>query len=551
MKRNGFVVMSRLVGLVKPLTGYMVMAICMGVAGNLFATSITIFAGYLLLKALGFSISLSYGMMFFLLIVFSLFRGLLRYAEQGCNHFIAFKLLALIRDKVFLSLRKLAPAKLEGKDKGNLISIITSDVELLEVFYAHTISPILIAIVFCLIMLFWIGSYNGWLAIIALIAYVFVGIVVPNIVCHQGKDKGQKFREKSGVLSGYILESLRGLDETLQFQDGDHRLASIQSQSESLIQEDETIKLQAGWNRSVVTVLILGFSMVELLVGSQLYLQGMVGFDGVLISTLAMISSFGPVVSLANLGSTLQYTFAAGNRVLDILDESPIVEEVSGKKEIDFEGAKAQNVEFSYGSEKILSNFNVSIPKGKVIGICGKSGSGKSTFLKLLMRFWQVDDGEISISDTNVNDINTTNLRDMQSFVTQETQLFKDSILNNVLIAKPDATMDEVIVACKKASIHDFIMSLDHGYDTQIGELGDRLSQGEKQRLGLARAFLHDSKLMLLDEPTSNLDSLNEAVILKALYEERQDKTVVLVSHRTSTIQLADAMYSVENGRVC
>ena len=551
MKRNGFTVMYRLVGLVKPLTGYMILAIFMGVAGNLFATSITVFAGYLILKALGFSISMSYGMMFFLLLIFSLFRGLLRYAEQGCNHFIAFKLLALIRDKVFLALRKLAPAKLEGKDKGNLISIITNDVELLEVFYAHTISPILIAILFSLCMLFWMGSYHGVLAIVALIAYSVVGIVVPYVVCRQGKDQGQKFREQSGALSGYVLESLRGLDETLQYQDGKHRLDSIQKQSESLIHEDEKIKMQAGWNRSIVSALILGFSLVQLMVASHLYMQGIIDFEGVLISTLAMISSFGPVVSLANLGSTLQYTFAAGNRVLDILDETPIVEEVTGKPEMDFEGAQAHNVEFSYGSEKILSNFNVSIPKGKVIGICGKSGSGKSTFLKLLMRFWQVDQGEILISDTNVNEVNTKNLRNIQSFVTQETQLFKDSILNNLLIAKQDATMEEVVAACKKASIHDFIIQLEHGYDTQIGELGDRLSQGEKQRLGLARAFLHKAPLMLLDEPTSNLDSLNEAVILKSLYEERQDTTVVLVSHRSSTIQLADETYSVENGRVC
>ena len=550
MKRSGFVVMKRLIGLVKPLTGFMVLAILMGVLGNLFASGITIFGGYLIVKVLDFPVALSFGWLFAILLIFALLRGILRYAEQACNHFIAFKLLALIRDKVFLALRKLAPAKLDGKDKGDLISVITSDIELLEVFYAHTISPILIAILFSVCMLFWIGSYHWLLALIAAVAYVFIGVIIPYTVCRQGKDQGQLFRKQAGELSGYVLESLRGLDDTLQYQQGQERLKAIESQSESLIQKDAHIKYQAGWNRAMVQAFLLLFDLLMLVVSSQLYKLGLIGMDGMLIATLAMMSSFGPVVSLANLGSTLQYTFAAGNRVLDILDEDPIVLDVKGMPEVAFEEACASHVEFSYGDEKILKDFNVKIPKGKVIGIAGKSGSGKSTFLKLLMRFWQVDEGEILISHRNVNDVNTENLRKIQSFVMQDTHLFKDSILNNLRIAKQDASMEEVIEACKKASIHDLILTLPQGYDTPVGELGDRLSQGEKQRMGLARAFLHDADLMLLDEPTSNLDSLNEAVILKALFEERKDKTVVLVSHRTSTMQMADAVYSVENGRI-
>ena len=550
MRRNGFVVMKRLIGLVKPLTGFMLLAIGMGVLGNLFASGITIFGGYMIAKAANFPVRFSFVFLMVSLLVFSLLRGLLRYAEQACNHFIAFKLLALIRDRVFSALRKLAPAKLEGKDKGDLISVITSDIELLEVFYAHTISPILIAILFSVCMLVWIGSIHWLLALIALAAYCFIGIVVPVMVSKQGKDLGPAFRKMSGELSGYVLESLRGLDDTLLFQQGPNRLAAIEEKSERLVEEDAKLKYQAGWNHSMVGAFLLLFDLVMLLVSSQLYVSGMIGWDGMLIATLAMMSSFGPVVSLANLGSTLQYTFAAGNRVLDILDESPIVEDVAGMPAVSFVSARSSHVSFKYEEEEILKDFSVEIPKGKITGIVGKSGSGKSTFLKLLMRFWKVDRGEICISDTNVNDVNTEDLRDMQSFMTQQTHLFKDSILNNLKIANQNASMEEVVAACKKASIHDFIMSLENGYDTQVGELGDRLSQGEKQRLGLARAFLHDADLLLLDEPTSNLDSLNEAVILKSLYEERKDKTVVLVSHRVSTMQMADQIISVENGRV-
>jgi ATP-binding cassette subfamily C protein len=307
---------------------------------------------------------------------------------------------------------------------------------------------------------------------------------------------------------------------------------------------------------AVTNTVILLLDLCMLFVSARLYQMELVDFSGVLIPTIALMSSFGPVVALANLGSTLQNTFAAGNRVLDILDEEPVVEEINGKENITFAGAEASHVTFAYeqtkeeGQEHILSDLSVDIPKHKVIGIIGQSGSGKSTLLKLFMRFWKVQEGNVSISGTSVEQINTPNLRDMESFMTQETYLFHDSIKNNLKIAKLDATDEELILACKKASVHDFIMSLPNGYDTQVGELGDTLSGGERQRLGLARAFLHDAPLLLLDEPTSNLDSLNEAVILKSLKEEQNGKTIVLVSHRKSTMCIADSVYSVENGRV-
>ena len=545
MKRSGFQIMARLVGLVKPLSGYMILAILMGLIGHLCAAFITIIGGQAILHVLHPEWSMRIGVLFGAVLIFALVRGFLRYAEQACNHFIAFKLLALIRDKVFGALRLLCPAKLEGKDKGNLISIITSDIELLEVFYAHTISPICIAFLFTIVLVVFICSYHIALGILALIAYVTVGVIIPILTSKISGDDGIRFRTKSGALSGFVLDSLRGLSETIQYGQGEKRMEDMNAQTDHLSRDEERMKRTSGRNTGVTNTVILIFDLAMLFLSAKL-----VGFEGCLITTLALMSSFGPVVALAALGATLQNTFAAGNRVLDILDESPVVEEITGKEEITFDGASARNVTFAYGEETILDNFSVTIPENQIIGINGRSGSGKSTLLKLFMRFWQVQQGEVKISDRNVDAINTSNLRYLESFVTQETHLFHDSIRNNLRIAKLDATDDEIIAACKKASVHDFIMSLPKGYDTEVGELGDTLSGGERQRLGLARAFLHDAPFMLLDEPTSNLDSLNEAVILKSLHEECVDKTVVLVSHRKSTMGIADTVYCVEHGRM-
>lgn len=545
MKRSGLKVMARLIGLVKPLTGYMLLAITMGLIGHLCAAFITVFGGFAVLNLLEVDVSMSLTLIFIALIVFALARGFLRYAEQSCNHFIAFKLLALIRDKVFGALRCLCPAKLEGKDKGNLISIITSDIELLEVFYAHTISPICIAFLFCVIMVAFIGSYNVMLGMLALIAYVTVGIIIPLVTSKLSGDDGIRFRTKSGQLSSFVLDSLRGLSETLQYGQGEKRMAQMNEMTDNLSKDEERMKRTAGRNTAVTNTVILIFDLAMLFLSASVC-----DFAGALVCTLALMSSFGPAVALAALGSTLQNTFAAGNRVLDILEESPVVEEISGKAATAFQGAAAEHVTFAYGEETILDDFSVVIPENKIIGINGRSGSGKSTLLKLFMRFWQVQDGTVKISGKSVDEINTADLRDMESFVTQETHLFHDSIRNNLRIAKLDATDDEIVAACKKASVHDFIMSLPKGYDTPVGELGDTLSGGERQRLGLARAFLHDAPFMLLDEPTSNLDSLNEAVILKSLQEERSGKTVVLVSHRRSTMGIADTAYCVEQGRM-
>ena len=548
-KRSNFAVMKNLIHLVKPLTDYMILAILMGLLGHLCASFITIFGAFGILQVLGMWKG-SLGFLFIGVAVFAVLRGILRYAEQSCNHFIAFKLLALIRDEVFQSLRKLTPAKLEGKDKGNLITVITSDIELLEVFYAHTISPTAIAVLYTILLCLFIGQFHVILGILALLAYLAVGVLIPLAVSKAGGDDGMRFRTKSGELGSFVLDSLRGLSETLQYGQGQERMRQMNHRTDELSKEEERMERTTGRNMAITGMTILISDLLMLFVSSMLYQRGTLGFDGVLISTVALMSSFGPVTALANLGSTLQNTFAAGNRVLDILEEEPMVKEINGQKEIAFHGAKAEHVTFSYGQETILKDVSADIKENSVVGIIGKSGSGKSTLLKLLMRFWDVHEGSVSISGTGVNQINTSNLRDMESFVTQETCLFHDSVAANLRIAKLDATQEELEAACKKASIHEFIKKLPQGYETQVGELGDTLSGGERQRLGLARAFLHDAPFMLLDEPTSNLDSLNEAVILKSLEEERNGKTVVLVSHRESTMQIADVVYSVERGRM-
>lgn len=453
--------------------------------------------------------------------------------------------MALIRDKVFSSLRCLAPAKLDGKDKGNLISIITSDIELLEVFYAHTISPICIAILFSSLIVVFLASFNVVFALIAIVAYLTIGFLIPLLINIVSDGYGDKQRNAAGNLSSYVLESLRGLDETIQYDQGDNRLNTIKNKTQDLLKAEEKLKHFAGIGSGITNVAIIIFDVAMLISG---YYLG--NFATAIICTLTLMSSFGPVVALSSLGATLQNTIASGNRVLDILDEKPVAMDIKGRKELVFNGAEADRVTFAYGEDVILDDFSLEIPYSRIIGIVGKSGSGKSTLLKLFMRFWPLQDGAIRISDVSVDEINTDNLRNMESFMTQDTYLFHDTIRNNLLIAKLDATDEELDVACKKASIHDYISSLPKGYDTEIGELGETLSGGERQRLGLARAFLHDSPLMLLDEPTSNLDSLNEAVILRSLQKERGEKSIVIVSHRRSTTSIADNVYQVEQGRV-
>lgn len=549
-KRSKAGTLLKMLGLVKPLTGFMCLAVLTGTLGYLAVQFIPILGGFAVLHGLGHDTPIGITAIWVCLVLFALLRAVLRYTEQRTNHYIAFTLLAIIRDKVFQALRKLCPAKLEGRDKGDLISLITSDVELLEVFYAHTISPICIAFLVELVMVIFIGSYHWSLGLLALCAFVSVGVILPLIISKRSGNTGDEIRAQSGELAAYVLENIRGLDETVQYGNGMQRMDEMNRKTQQLTENQGKLNKLTGFNLALANTFILVFDIAMLLLSAHLYSKGITDFSGFIIPLIALMSSYGPVSALANLGTTLQSTIASGGRVLDIIEETPETEEITGKQNVAFSGADCENVTFSYGGETVLRDFSMKFPENKIVGVIGKSGSGKSTLLKLLMRFWKTTNGTVNISGTNIENINTSNLRDMESYMTQETQLFKDTIANNIRIGKLSATDEEVISACKKASIHDFIMTLPNGYDTQVGELGETLSGGERQRIGLARAFLHDAPFMLLDEPTSNLDSLNEAVILRSLKEESAGKTVVLVSHRASTMRIADVTHSVENGRV-
>ena len=533
-------ILLRMVKLVKPLNGFMLLAILMGTLGFLCAQFIPILGGFAVLHGLGIRAPLPVTTVWVLLIVIAVLRALLKFGEQRTNHYIAFTLLAIIRDRVFRALRRLCPARLEGRDKGDLISLITSDVELLEVFYAHTVSPICIAFLTELFMVIFIGSYHWSLGFLALCAYVSVGVILPVIISRRSRNLGDELRADNGELAAYMLESIRGLDETIQFGGGRERLSGLTNKTVELSEKQNRLNKLTGVNLALANTVILSFDTAMLVLCTALYSRGMIGFDGFLIPLIALMSSFGPVMALANLGTTLQATVASGARVLSVIDEEAETEDVTGREEIDFSGASAENVTFSYGGEMVLRDFSVTFTQNRIIGLVGKSGCGKSTLLKLLMRFWNTNSGRVAVSGVSVDEINTRNLRNMESYMTQETQLFKDTIAGNIRIAGLDASQEEIEEACRKASIHDFIMTLPKGYETEVGELGETLSGGERQRIGLARAFLHDAPFILLDEPTSNLDSLNEAVILRSLKEESEGKTVVLVSHRKSTVRIAD-----------
>ena len=570
-RRSAIRIMGSLIDLVKPLLHIMLAAIILGTLGYLCAIFLTILAGQvivhgLLTGAAGIIVPVDNMWLAFVpvktiitvMIVIAVLRGILHYAEQYCNHFIAFKLLAIIRHKVFASLRKLCPAKLEGRDKGNLISIITTDIELLEVFYAHTISPIAIATLTSMVMVIFIGRYHWLAGMLALAAYLIVGVAIPMWNGKRGSQKGMEFRTSFGELNSFVLDSLRGLDETIQYGQGEKRKEQMSERSKNLAGIQKSLSKMEGSQRSFTNMVILLASFGMLALTIWLYDKGAIGFEGILTCTIAMMGSFGPVVALSSLSNNLNQTLASGERVLSLLEETPLVEEIPGDVETpgtesvehEFTGAEAENVTFAYDNEVILDNYSLKMQTGKITGIHGASGSGKSTLLKLLMRFWDVQDGSVSVDGTDVRKIPIRYLRDMESYVTQETHLFHDSIANNIAIAKPGATREEIMEAAKKASIHDFIMTLPKGYDTEVGELGDTLSGGEKQRIGIARAFLHECPLILLDEPTSNLDSLNEGIILKSLKESARKKTVVLVSHRVSTMNVADVVYEMENGRI-
>lgn len=550
-RRSNFSIMARLVGLTRPLLPVMALAIVLGVLGFLAAIFLTVFAAYGLLNAAGSWGVVPLGVACALVVVCGVVRGPLRYGEQLCNHYLAFKILALVRDKVFGKMRTLAPAKLEGRDKGDLVSLLTGDIELLEVFYAHTLSPAAIALIVSVVMVAFTATLSPLLAVYAAFSYAVVGIAVPWISSKASGTGGREVRDAIGSMNAFVLDSLRGLRETLQFGRADDRALELACRMSDLAKVEGRLKNRTAVAMAATGAVVLALDMGMLLAAMHLANGGVVAFGPAAIACAALMSSFGPVIAVANLGSTLQQTLASGARVLDVLDENPQTVEIEDGVSLDgFYGAAASHVDFSYGDACVLSDVELSIQPGQVVRIAGRSGSGKSTLLKLFMRFWDVSSGAIEVSGRDVRRVATASLRQVEGFMTQETHLFAGTVRDNLAFAKSGASDAEIMVACEKASIADFVRRLPAGLDTQVGELGDALSGGERQRLGLVRVFLHDAPFVLLDEPTSNLDALNEAAVLRALADNRAGKTVLLVSHRPSAAAIADATYSVEHGRV-
>ena len=551
MRKNGFVVMGHLLKLVTPLSHIMAFTITMGTLGFLAAIFIMVLGAMGLVNLLNFDTHLSFSGILTALIVLAVARGALRYLEQMSGHYIAFKLLALLRDKVFSSLRRLAFVKLQDKQAGQLVSLVTNDIELLEVFYAHTIAPIMIAFFTSAILLLVFGHLSGWFVIVALAAYLTVGVILPIITTKLAREDGRRYRELVGEMNDFFLDSVRGMKEIQLFGYAKQRLDEIQQRSQKIDTAFERIKDQEAKVRVYTEVAVSAFNIIMLFTGLILFSLDKIDFSAFLIGVILLMSSYGPVIALSNLSSNLLQTLASGERVLSLLAEEPELKDVESAVDLkDVSRIDVENVSFAYGEEQILSDVSLSVKKGEILGIHGRSGSGKSTFLKLLMRFYDPKSGSIKINGETLPNINTRSLRDNMAYITQQTYIFNETIEENIRLARRDATLEEIMEAAKKASIHDFILSLPEGYQTKMTELGGNLSDGEKQRIGIARAFLHNAPIILLDEPTSNLDSLNEAMILKSLLNVKAEKLIILVSHRQSTMAICDQVIGIENGRM-
>lgn len=560
-------IMWRMMGLVRPLAGWLVLAVALGSIGMLTAAFVPAFGAFGLMAALGDN-ALGLGLVAACAACAAcgILRGPLHYGEQLCNHYIAFRLLAHIRDLVFGALRQLAPAKLEGRGKGELVSLVTSDIELLEVFYAHTISPIAIALVCTIVFEVFLVAISPELAGIALVSYLCLGVLLPLISSKACGAAGRQSREGAGKLGAFVLDSLRGASETIQFAGGSDRSHELTELTEQVGAIDARLKRRQAASEAAADALILVANLVMLARALQLVAVGALDMASAFVAVFTFVSSFGSVMAVSRLGASLQETLASGARVLDLLDEQPQCAEVANGEDVGFDGAAAEHVSFSYAggrsadaaddartaaADLILDNVSCTFAPSTMTCIMGRSGSGKSTLLKLLMRFWDPTAGAIAVSGVDARRINTASLRYNEAYMTQDTHLFCGTVRENLLVARADATDAELIEACRSASLTALIDRLPQGLDTPVAELGDSLSGGERQRIGLARIFLNDAPFILLDEPTSALDALNEAAVMQAVDElKRRGKTIVLVSHRASTCAFADCSLSVEHGRL-
>lgn len=551
-RMSGGRIMASLIVLLGSLAYVMVFAVINGTLGFLCSMGVTVFGAVGIAKALGEQIALSYGWIICLTVGLGVMRGALRFVEQYCNHYIAFRLLAVLRDKIFTALRRLCPAKLESKQKGSIISMLTSDIETLEVFYAHTVSPICIAITVSTAVFLFVGFVSSWyLSLVALAGFIAVGIIAPLVSSALMRDAGVKYRARFSAFNAYFLDSIKGIKDIVLNNAGDIRKKEVDDRSEELLKHTHELKYKIA-NATAFTEFTVSFmTLVATAVAVALALAGKISVGKAIIGVVAIFGSFGPVIAISALPGNLTQTFASGDRVLKLLGEKPVVERIENGIKFDFDDLEVKDLYFGYEKDNaVLEDICMNAKRGEIVGIVGESGCGKSTLLKLLMRFWSKDGGEILYNGNEIETIDSDNLLDNVTMVSQSTYLFDETIADNLRIAKEDATDEELENACRQASIHEFICQMAGGYDTKAGALGDNLSAGEKQRIGLARAFLRGSGLILLDEPTSNVDSINEGIILRSLAEQKKDKAIILVSHRESTMAIADRVYRIENGRI-
>jgi probable ABC transporter ATP-binding protein HI_0664 len=551
MKKSKLI--KKLIVFVKPLSGVMSITVILRVLGFIIAAAIPVLGGVGIVSLLGlkvFGVSVSLDFVIKGLIVCAVSRGILRYGEQLSGHYIAFTLLALIRDKIFTAMRKLAFVKLQKKDSGSLLSIITADIELLEVFYAHTIAPAASAVLYFIFAVIIFGKIHIVLSFTVALIYIVMGVLLPLLFAKMDDGAGVEYRKKMSSLNSFFLDSLLGIKEIIFFDKIRERKENIEKRGDAISGTFKLLKNFEGKTFALTEATLTLCNFLMLGVSAFLLVKGEIDFASFLISNLMLLSGYGPIIAVSGLAVNLQQTFASAERVFSLLDEEPELKEVTNGQNVSFENIAADNINFRYDNMEVLKDVSLSVKKDEIVGLCGKSGSGKSTLLRLLMRFFDPLSGEVKMNGIDIKKINTASLREAISYITQQTYIFKKSIYENIHLANRNASREEVIEAAKKAAIHDFIMSLPAGYDTKMTELGGNLSSGEKQRLGLARAFLHKAPLLLLDEPTGNLDSLNEALILNSIYQEKKDKGVLIVSHRKSTVNAADKIVYIENGRV-
>lgn len=549
-KRNVFKVIYELIKFVGPFIYVILFATLLGTLGFILAMNITIFGALAIVKFMGVEVYCSYLTIFLIIGISGIFRGVIRYGEQYFNHFMAFKLLALIRNKLFHKLRELSPSKLDAKNKGEIISLLQSDIETLEVFYAHTISPLLIAVLTSTTVFLFIGFMTSWyLALIALLSYIILGVIVPTIYYLVSNKYGKKYRSELGKFEEFYLDSIYGYYEILSSNNENNRIKEMNKKSKSLIELNTKLENKGAFFKNVTTTVILLMNLLIIGVGGVLVKENLIASPNIILAFVALTSSFGSVLALSQLPGNLAMTFASGNRVIDLLEEKPQVIDSANPLTFEFNKLEVKNITFKYDDEVILKHLSLEVNKNEIVGILGPSGSGKSTLLKLLMRFYDPSEGEILYNERNIKDIKIENIYNNVNLFSQTTYLFRGTILENLLIANPSASKDEVIEATKNASIYQYILNLPKGFDTKISDLKDNFSSGEKQRLGLARVFLRKPKLLLLDEATSNIDAINEGIVLNALKKYKGEMSIVIISHRASTLSICDRVYKINEAR--